>query len=286
MQILLIIRHAFWLFAAVILAVAALATFLIYQSWPLDNITIDRAALLGDSFGILNALFSGLAFAGLIITVLLQRQELKESREIFSAQKFEDAFYRLLEFYSRNLNEIKMTDPQGNELSGVGVLSYVLQKFKSSTEQYNDYIVEHPDIYKLGVLEEIQKSLVHQSRYIGTIESILSLVENDIGAEKEEAEFYIKLTASQLTVHEVKYIFFRCLVSSTESLLVKLVCKSQLLTYRINELDLNETIVNYFNEIHGTHLYLSSQESSLPYTSQEIDKIKTEFRRLKNGHDL
>lgn len=37
--------------------------------------------LFGDMFGAINALFSGLAFAGLIITILLQREELKAQKE-------------------------------------------------------------------------------------------------------------------------------------------------------------------------------------------------------------
>ena len=39
----------------------------------------------GDLFGGLNALFSGLAFAGVIITILMQMQELKENREVMKA---------------------------------------------------------------------------------------------------------------------------------------------------------------------------------------------------------
>lgn len=38
-------------------------------------------ALFGDSFGALNALFSGLAFAGIIYTIQLQRKELQLQRE-------------------------------------------------------------------------------------------------------------------------------------------------------------------------------------------------------------
>ena len=36
---------------------------------------------IGDTFGSINALFSGLALAGIIFTVLLQRQELKLQRQ-------------------------------------------------------------------------------------------------------------------------------------------------------------------------------------------------------------
>ncbi|ELA3917420.1 hypothetical protein RFP02_004796, partial [Escherichia coli] len=63
--------------------------FLVYISWPIEELSIRQAALLGDSFGIVNAFFSGLAFSGLIITIVLQRRELNESRKVFKSQKFE-----------------------------------------------------------------------------------------------------------------------------------------------------------------------------------------------------
>ncbi len=41
----------------------------------------NKIGVFGDSFGAVNALFSGLAFAGLIYTINMQRQELKLQRE-------------------------------------------------------------------------------------------------------------------------------------------------------------------------------------------------------------
>lgn len=43
----------------------------------------------GDTFGALNALFSGLAFAGVIVTILIQRNELKNQRIELSLQRIE-----------------------------------------------------------------------------------------------------------------------------------------------------------------------------------------------------
>src|SRR5262245_56556698 len=42
---------------------------------------MDNRGIAGDQFGAVNALFSGLAFAGLITTLLLQRKELELQRE-------------------------------------------------------------------------------------------------------------------------------------------------------------------------------------------------------------
>lgn len=63
------------------LLVAAYAAVLLVATWPVSEISIAKSGVLGDSFGIINALFSGLAFSVLIVTVLLQREELKLQRQ-------------------------------------------------------------------------------------------------------------------------------------------------------------------------------------------------------------
>jgi hypothetical protein len=106
--------------------VAAYAIFLIYITWPVSVFSIGNAGAFGDSFGILTSLFSALAFTGMIITILLQkdelslqREELSETRkeiraqkEILRLQNFNNAFYRLLDYYKENLENISITDKE------------------------------------------------------------------------------------------------------------------------------------------------------------------------------
>ena len=83
-----------WIVVAIIGVLAAWGI-----SWWLINKNIDcstERGTFGDMFGAVNALFSGLAFAGLIVTLLyqkeelkLQREELKETRNELNAQKLE-----------------------------------------------------------------------------------------------------------------------------------------------------------------------------------------------------
>lgn len=51
-----------------------------------DNATLEHRGQLGDSYGSVNALFTGLAFAGLIFTILLQHREIRLQRADFAAQ--------------------------------------------------------------------------------------------------------------------------------------------------------------------------------------------------------
>lgn len=65
-----------------------LLIFLVVFTWALSGVIIfyatsswaDRGTI-GDMFGAVNALFSGLAFVGLIYTIIMQRQEIKMNRQ-------------------------------------------------------------------------------------------------------------------------------------------------------------------------------------------------------------
>ena len=68
----LLIQLAFAVIAVWLASVAVLTWFL--PTWG-------ERGTFGDSFGAVNALFSGFAFAGLIYTIVLQRKEIEANRE-------------------------------------------------------------------------------------------------------------------------------------------------------------------------------------------------------------
>jgi hypothetical protein len=64
---------------------------------------IDNPGIFGDMFGALNTLFTGLAFVGLIYTILQQREqlaiaidEIEDTRKSQIQQRFENTFFQLL----------------------------------------------------------------------------------------------------------------------------------------------------------------------------------------------
>jgi len=60
----------------VVATIVLYALILIILSYPITELSVNKAGHFGDSFGILTALFSGLAFSGMAITMLLQKEEL------------------------------------------------------------------------------------------------------------------------------------------------------------------------------------------------------------------
>lgn len=71
--------------------VALYGTVVLYATWPVSTFSVEKAGAFGDSFGLLTSLFSGLAFSGIIITILLQREELRQQREELRLQREEIA---------------------------------------------------------------------------------------------------------------------------------------------------------------------------------------------------
>ncbi len=99
-----------------------LIMFSIVPDLPSD--TIEKFGVLGDSFNIITSLFTGLAFAGVIVSVVLQtqelklqRQELKENTEELKGQKeqlekqqqemvsqsFDNKFFQMLNMFNTNI---------------------------------------------------------------------------------------------------------------------------------------------------------------------------------------
>ncbi|WP_332617184.1 putative phage abortive infection protein [Novilysobacter erysipheiresistens] len=86
-------------------------------------------ALFGDKFGAINSLFSGLAFAGIIFTVLLQKRELALQREevarnrdqlveqnrTLNRQRFENTFFKMLELQSDITSKLDMLGSLGRK---------------------------------------------------------------------------------------------------------------------------------------------------------------------------
>ena len=84
----------------------------------------DVRGQFGDLFGSVNSLFSGLAFAGLVITIIQQRhdlqlqrqandqskKELNQQNETMKKERFENTFFKMLEVQQSIVNDLYATD--------------------------------------------------------------------------------------------------------------------------------------------------------------------------------
>jgi hypothetical protein len=91
----------------VILLVYGLYYWFLYSGFPVadESATLNgvRSGTFGDAFGALNALFSGMAFAGVVVTLYLQRKDIEDGQHEIARQQSEAArqkeesqFYNML----------------------------------------------------------------------------------------------------------------------------------------------------------------------------------------------
>lgn len=157
-----------WLFVGVIILFILNGTLTLFiGGWS------DRGTF-GDQFGAVNALFSGLAFAGLIITILLQRRDLRLQRKDLRMQRkelqlnrqemesqtaefekqnatllkqtFETTFFHMLELHKQNVQEINVQGAKGRD--SMVMLIDTLNRLYYSVYQGLEEIIEYknPDV--------------------------------------------------------------------------------------------------------------------------------------------
>lgn len=73
-----------------------------WMTYKYGNFKSDKT--FGDIFNALGSLFTALAFAGLIVTIIIQRQDINNQNKISNIQNFENNFFRLLEQHHRILD--------------------------------------------------------------------------------------------------------------------------------------------------------------------------------------
>ncbi len=116
----------------------------------------DERGHFGDMFGAVNALFSGLAFAGLIITLILQRQELglqreeleqtreemknqraefEKENEILKYQRFENLFYNMLNLQQEIVTGLRFDYEEEESVSFTNGSEYPIQREYRKTRQ-------------------------------------------------------------------------------------------------------------------------------------------------------
>jgi hypothetical protein len=188
--------------------------------WLLIDINIKQAdrGVFGDKFGAVNALFSALAFAGIIITILLQkkelslqRKEMEDTRKEFEKQnstleiqKFENTFFHLLEVHREN---VKMIDFR-KEADSSKVVATGRDCFKNFYEKK----LFRQNCNGSSIQESIKAYKTFHSLYRNDIEHyfrhlyhILKFVAN---SDVKDKKTYTNFVRAQLSSYELVVIFY------------------------------------------------------------------------------
>ena len=199
-------------------------------TWYLLKDSTDRGTF-GDMFGAVNALFSGLAFVGVVFAILLQsnelklqRKELKFTRDELKGQKlqleaqnktlkkqnFENTFFELLRLQNDITNSIDLVDENNRITKGRDCFKVFYERFKklwgrNVVQFQGDSELERINKTYLAFYEEHQSEFGH---YFRSMYNIVKLVDN---SPVEDKRFYTNLIRAQLSSFELALLFYNSL---------------------------------------------------------------------------
>lgn len=111
-----------------------------YFGMPYGN--IGSAGTFGDQFGAVNALFSALALAGVIYTLIQQQQEMREQRREFMVNRTMSSVYKQLELLDNSVKTLHVSQMRFNgqdyrEWKGYEVIDKWVKELKGEDLQWN-----------------------------------------------------------------------------------------------------------------------------------------------------
>lgn len=117
--------------------------------------------VFGDSFGALNTLFTGLAFAGVIITILMQRNELKNQREHNELQRFENLIFLMINLHLDIIDKLEFLTDKRRDVFGA-----YLNAIKDSSKELQEF----------SVLSKLSSSQINQLSTLNSEDDVSNFV--------------------------------------------------------------------------------------------------------------
>lgn len=183
--------------------------------------TAERRGQFGDKFGAVNALFSGLAFAGLIITLVMQYYELRlqrkgivdQAREMKN-QRFENSLFNMLSMQQNIIGGLSYEYNYHNSgstksLKGLEVFHFF----------YIDIPINIGGQYSCGVksrkdytdYKEIVKNLYILASYFSHLYRIFKYIDETHLIDEDEKYDYACIVRAQLSESELLMLFYNAI---------------------------------------------------------------------------
>jgi hypothetical protein len=121
----------------------------------------DKRGQFGDMFGVVNALFSGFAFAGVIYAVLLQREDLKLQREELTLTRKE--LQRSAEAQEKSEKALVAQAAASAQSARLSAINYLLEHYDAQLKTFHGmaYAQNDPRLARMRDLEQKRVQLIH-----------------------------------------------------------------------------------------------------------------------------
>lgn len=286
----------------------------VFALWLLSWYFIDRFILtdntgesnqlsrgvFGDKFGAINALFSGLAFAGIIFTIFLQkrelalqREELAETRnefiqqnETLKKQRFENTFFQLLRLHNDIVDKLKIKAIDGETyanreffLGAIKDLKYrsTCEYFKYSalikleTHEIASFKADRNSVH--GFFQKLEKEELANLQALSNqdIENFISepILNKEENIKKEYENFFHRVQYNlghyfRNLYHIYKYVHITQLIDPNEKQFYCNIVRAQLST--------DELVLIFYNAITPINYYSDKPNLGFPNFKYLIDK--------------
>lgn len=205
----------------------ALSFLLFTTSWDKDE-----RGTLGDMFGAVNALFSGLAFAGLIVTLIMQHEELGLQREELAQTNDELAAQR--EEFAAQTKTMKIQRFENTLFNMLSLQQGIINSLDYIPQDDADPNLESRGKYVFDVFynKKITKFQYGNERQIMGIKGLIQ-DENDIQAYRRVSEISIFDSYFRHLYRIFKYIDESQLIDDTERYSYSCIVRAQLSEYEL-----------------------------------------------------
>lgn len=201
---------------------------------------VEDRGTLGDMFGTTNALFSGLAFGGVIYAILLQRRdlnlqsmilenqnkEIKLNREELKGQKeqlalqnvtlrrqnFEATFFKLLSLHNEITSNIKIVTGNGHTYTGIESFEYLYTKYQEIWKHYQNK--DNEDLInciKMTYNNFYDQHHLHIGHYYRSLQYLMTLIYEKRDFLDNDGRLYSNLVRSHLSRYELCLLFYDAL---------------------------------------------------------------------------
>ncbi len=233
--------------------------------------------------GTLNPIFTFLTFMGLLITIILQQTELKESRIEFTKsadalieqskslqkQNFENTFFNLIDLYNGILANLEIYNYHSDtSYKARKVFIYIERCICIPDKEPNQDVYGQPiealeKHYNLETFNNYAKDLRH---YFRIIYQILKFIDN-VNITSDEKLFYSNIFRSQFSDAELLALFFNCLSKYGKEKFKPLVEKYEFFEHLvINEKFLLSDLRKYDPNAFGENKYIEDFIESMNLT--------------------
>ncbi len=203
-----------WILGLVVIFILWIGTYY-YLSVCRTDLSWNEKGSIGDSFGAVSALFSGLAFLAVIITIYLQSRSLRESKANTDLQNFENKFFQLVRVHQDILDGIEAHQTAGTNQIIVRGRQRIYQIYGEFVQDLAAEIHKTPNVDSSELINRTYAALFgryeheigHYFRHLYNIVAFIDRSSLSLGVKKS----YTKLLRAQLSSHELLLLFFNCL---------------------------------------------------------------------------